>query len=124
MWDKRMLVTNIHDGDTVTVTLDQGFGDTKEGIRVRLLGVGAPELKQAGGLETRDFVTEWFAKYTVPSLRFSFVMTTARGPRSDREITTLERYVGTVETIDHIHNLNMDVQDFISKSNYPGGIGS
>jgi len=67
---------------------------------------------------------DWLARYALIPLRFPFVVTTARGPRSDREITTLERYVATVETLDHSHNLNMDVQSFITAQGYPGGIGA
>ena len=63
MWDKRAYVTNVHDGDTITVTLDQGFGDLKEGMRLRLYGVFAPELSQEGGNATRDFVLAWLKEH-------------------------------------------------------------
>ena len=124
MWDKRAFVTSVHDGDTITATLDQGFGDLKEDMHVRLLGVYAPELKQPGGPETRQFVVDWLARYAMVPLRFPFVVTTARGPRSDQEITTFERYVAVVESLDRSHNLNMDVQAFITAQGYPGGIGT
>jgi endonuclease YncB( thermonuclease family) len=123
MWDKRAFVTSVHDGDTITVTLDQGFGDLKEAMHIRLLGVYAPELTQTGGPETRQFVVDWLAANTLP-VRFPVVVTTARGPKSDREITTLERYVAVVESLDHSHNLNVDVQAFITAQGYPGGIGT
>ena len=122
MWDKRALISSVHDGDTVIVSLDQGFGDLKENMRIRLLGVFAPELSQVGGQECKNFVDSWINQYTT-SRRFSFVVTTLRGPRSDKEITTLERYVATIETIDHSHNLNTEVQAFVVKSGYAGGIG-
>jgi len=122
MWDKRAFVSSVHDGDTLTATLDQGFGDLKENMHIRLLGVYAPELTQTGGPETRQFVVDWLARYALP-VRFPFVVTTARGPRSDREITTLERYVATVESLDHSHNLNVDVSAFVTAQGYPGGIG-
>jgi endonuclease YncB( thermonuclease family) len=59
MWDRRATLYDVHDGDTVTVVLDQGFGDTKR-IKVRLLGVYAPELNETGGTDCRNFVKEWF----------------------------------------------------------------
>ena len=122
MWDKRAKIASVHDGDTVTVILDQGFGDTKE-IAVRLLGVYAPELSQVGGSETRAFVDDWVRKYNVFLNGWSFVVTTARGPRSDKEKTTLSRYLALVETVDHGHNLNVDVQAFVDSNGYTGGIG-
>jgi len=36
----------------------------------------------------------------------------------------LERYVATVESLDHSHNLNVDVSVFITAQGYPGGIGA
>ena len=123
MWDKRAFVTSVHDGDTLTATLDQGFGDLKEAMRIRLLGTFAPELTQPGGPETRQFVVDWIARYALIPLRFPFVVTTARGPKSDREITTFERYVAVVETLDHSHNLNLDVQAFVTAQGYGGGTG-
>lgn len=124
MWDKRAQITSVHDGDTITVTLDQGFGDTKEGMKIRLLGVYAPELSQPGGKETRDFVIAWLTSRAVAGIRFPFIITTARGPRSDREITTLERYVAMVETIDHSENLNVDVSAYVAAQGYQGGTGA
>ena len=123
MWDKRAFVTSVHDGDTITVTLDQGYGDLKENMKIRLGVVYAPELSQPGGPETRQFVVDWLARYALP-VRFPFVVTTARGPRSDKELTTLERYISLVETLDHSHNLNMDVQAFVTAQGYGGGIGT
>jgi len=67
---------------------------------------------------------DWLARYALIPLRFPFVVTTARGPRSDREITTLERYVAVVESLDHSHNLNTDVSAFIAAQGYSGGIGA
>ena len=93
MWDKRAFVTSVHDGDTITVTLDQGYGDLKENMKIRLGTVYAPELAQPGGPETRQFVVDWIARYALIPLRFPFIVTTARGPRSDKELTTLERYI-------------------------------
>lgn len=45
-----------HDGDTVRLTIDLGFGVMFEAGPMRLLGINAPELKNAGGAEARDFL--------------------------------------------------------------------
>jgi hypothetical protein len=123
MWDKRAQIKNIHDGDTLTVVLDQGFGDTKE-IRLRLLGVFAPELKDNGGHETHEFVISWLSARVSPSIGWPFVVTTARTKVSDKEVETLGRYVGTLTTLDGTDNLNVDVMQFIRAKGYGGGTGS
>ena len=122
MWDRRCFISDIHDGDTVTMTIDQGFGDLKELVHIRLFGVYAPELSQIGGPECRDFVDSWVNTYKGLK-RFPFVVTTLRGPVSDREIMTLSRYVSVIETMDHSHNLNTEVQAFVKSKGYGGGIG-
>ena len=122
MWDKRAKVLSNHDGDTLTMSLDQGFGDSKE-INVRLLGVFAPELKQVGGKETQQFVADWVSQNSL-GYKWPFIVTTIRGPRSDKETATLGRFVGVVETIDHGCNLNTDVMAFVQKNGYMGGTGS
>jgi endonuclease YncB( thermonuclease family) len=122
MWDKRARILSNHDGDTLTAVLDQGFGQTTQ-ITVRLFGVWAPELKEAGGPETRDFVTAWVNQYTYGVL-WPFLVTTMRTPRSDLEVQTLGRYVALVETVDRGHNLNLEVQAFVTERGYGGGTGS
>jgi endonuclease YncB( thermonuclease family) len=122
MWDKRARILSNHDGDTLTAVLDQAFWDTKQ-ITVRLFGVWAPELKEVGGPETRDFVTAWISQYSTAA-SWPFLVTTMRTPRSDLEVQTLGRYVALVETVDHGHNLNLEVQAFVTERGYGGGTGS
>lgn len=43
-----------HDGDTVKLTIDLGFGMHFASGPMRLAGINAPELKDAGGIEARD----------------------------------------------------------------------
>lgn len=45
------IVTNVHDGDTLTVAL---CGDMSVPVGVRLYGIDAPELRQTYGIEARD----------------------------------------------------------------------
>ncbi|MFP5223051.1 MAG: thermonuclease family protein [Acidobacteriota bacterium] len=46
-WAYTALVEHVHDGDTVTV----------DATRVRLYGIDAPELAQAGGKASRDYLS-------------------------------------------------------------------
>jgi endonuclease YncB( thermonuclease family) len=46
----RGVVSEVHDGDTLTVVVDRGLDDYSE-LRVRLLGCNARELAQPGGPE-------------------------------------------------------------------------
>lgn len=119
MWDRRAQVADIKDGDTIVAILDQGFGDTKQ-ISVRMLGVFAPELKQPGGPECRQFVIDWIAKQG--PLKWPFVVTTAR-TRTDHEVETFGRYVGTVTSLDGTDNLNLAVMSFVAANGYGGGTG-
>lgn len=46
-WAFTAMVEHVHDGDTVTV----------DATRIRLYGIDAPELAQAGGKASRDYLT-------------------------------------------------------------------
>lgn len=125
MWDRRARYAGNHDGDTITVVLDQGFGDTKT-IDIRLYGVYAPELSEKGGPECRDFVTKWFIEQmdSVKTSNWNFVVTTMKMKRADHEQMTFDRYVATVTSLDGSRNLNLEIQDFIDEHVYSGGVGS
>ena len=122
MWDRRAQILDVHDGDTLHAVLDQGFGDSKE-ITVRLLGVWAPELSQPGGPETRAFVKAWLDTHSAAPDGL-VVVTTARTPRSDKEVVTLSRYVATVTSMDGTENLNLAIMEFVRQRGYGGGTGS
>jgi endonuclease YncB( thermonuclease family) len=123
MWDKRAEYVDNHDGDTIKVNLDQGFGDIKENVNIRLMGVWAPELSQPGGVECRDFVRQWFADHDV-NPRWNFIVTTARMKVADSEQMTFNRYVAVVTSLDGSDNLNLDISAFVAKNGYSGGVGS
>jgi endonuclease YncB( thermonuclease family) len=53
-WDfPRATVVGVHDGDTVTMDVDLGFGISRRGLPFRLLGLNARELRDPGGSEAR-----------------------------------------------------------------------
>ena len=57
----RAIVTDIYDGDTMTLDIDLGFGIWMYGQKVRLLGIDTPELRgdeREEGLRVRDWVKE------------------------------------------------------------------
>jgi endonuclease YncB( thermonuclease family) len=124
MWDRRAQVLSVHDGDTIKVILDQGFGQTlTDPDGLRLLGVYAPELTQPGGPECRQFVSDWLAAHMpTQAVSWPFIVTTARMPRADREQETLGRYVGTLTTLDGSESLNAAVTQFIAANGYGSGI--
>lgn len=119
MWDKRAYLVTVHDGDTITVVLDQGFGDWKR-IKVRLLGVFAPELSQPGGPECRAFVQAWMDEQKGPT--WPLLVVTSR--TADHETQTFDRYVCTVSNLTGTRCLNADVVDFIQANGYGGGVGA
>lgn len=52
-------VTNIYDGDTITVDIDLGLGTWIHGEKIRLARINAPEVsgvERPQGLESRDFL--------------------------------------------------------------------
>jgi endonuclease YncB( thermonuclease family) len=110
-----------HDGDTLFVECDRG-DDDRSVWAVRLKDVWAPELAQPGGVECRDFVTEWLFRNSDGS-EWPFQLETFRTPRSDVDLKTLSRMVGVV-TAAFGANLNTAVQALITERGYGGGVGA
>jgi endonuclease YncB( thermonuclease family) len=52
----------IHDGDTVRLRIDNGFG-SRAVEWIRLVDVRAPELREEGGAQARADVATWFAEH-------------------------------------------------------------
>lgn len=55
------VVTDVYDGDTITVDMDLGLGIWRKGQKIRFWKVNTPELRGADrvvGLQVRDFVRE------------------------------------------------------------------
>ena len=123
MWDYRAQVTDVHDGDTLTVLLDLGFSTHRVETALRLLGVYAPQLSQPGGPETKAFVESWVSsRFARSGSQWPFVCTTARIKSDAHEVTTLGRYVGTVTS--GTESLNDAINAFIAANGYGGGIGA
>lgn len=58
MYNYLAQITAVHDGDTVTVDIDLGFGTWLKGQKIRLAGLNAPELRLPEGAISRDFLAE------------------------------------------------------------------
>lgn len=50
------VVVEVHDGDTVTLDVDLGFSIWHRGMRVRLLGINAPELSSDAGKHSQIYL--------------------------------------------------------------------
>lgn len=48
------VITGVYDGDTVTVSFDLGMKVKREGLKVRLFGINAPELRGDTLIEARE----------------------------------------------------------------------
>lgn len=126
MWDTRSAYLTNYDGDTVTYESDLGRHIRHE-ADVRLLGVFAPELRQPGGAECRQFVRSWH-ETRVRGRRWPFLVVTALvwagDPDRAEAKKTLDRYVATVTCIETNEVLNLAVAEFIRANGYTGGTGS
>jgi micrococcal nuclease len=61
MYTYNAYVTDVYDGDTITVDIDLGFGIKITNQKIRLFGINAPELKgktKAEGIKSRDKLTK------------------------------------------------------------------
>lgn len=61
MYEYRAIVTAVYDADTITVTIDLGFKAELRGVKLRLFGINAPEVRgkeREAGLKARDWLRE------------------------------------------------------------------
>lgn len=59
LYHYRAFVTDVYDGDTITVDIDLGLGVWVKGEKIRLYGINTPEVRgyeKIKGIESRDFV--------------------------------------------------------------------
>lgn len=123
MWDNRSSYVSNHDGDTITYLSDMGRRIFNQ-EDIRLLGVWAPELKDKGGIEVRNFVKDWH-EMRKGNRRWPFLVTTVLvWPGTDKAEAkkTLDRYVATVLCIETNESLNLAVIEFVRKNGYGSGV--
>ncbi len=61
MFTYRAIVTAVYDADTITVDVDLGFRAWLRGVKVRLYGIDAPEMRgpeRPDGITSRDWLRE------------------------------------------------------------------
>lgn len=122
MHDRPAAYLENHDGDSVTMVLDQDFFDAKT-INIRLANVWAPETDEEGGLEVQKFVEHWFKLRARGKGKWPFIVYTSQ-TRNETEVKSFDRFVAVVVSADGKHNLNTDVMKYIVDQGYTGGIGS
>ena len=85
-------VVAVHDGDTVRVDIDLGFGMEMRAVAIRMIGVYAPELGKPGGLEATAKLKELLPVGAPVIIRP--LMTVSATPA--HEIMTFQRYVARI----------------------------
>lgn len=87
----------IHDGDTIRLRIDNGFG-SRAVEWIRLQDVWAPELDDPGGPEAKGYCAEWFADHASDGLvRVTTFRTSA--PLEIRFRQSFTRYIGVVTAL-------------------------
>ena len=104
----RARVLAVHDGDTFTVRIDLGFRAGLE-LELRLADVDAPELRDAGGTDARDYLRELILDRTVT--------VTTRKTRAGADVRSFVRYVADVELPAGLE-LELDVADALVESGH------
>lgn len=126
LWDYRCSFIGNHDGDSVTLRVDQGFGTsrvTQEGLRLK--DVYAPELRETGGADVRDFVSAWFDRKATEEFwnDWPFMLRTEMTKGGTRERVTLGRYIGIVWFPSDPISLNEAVNAYVIEKGYSRGTG-
>jgi endonuclease YncB( thermonuclease family) len=88
-----LTVTDIHDGDTLTVRVEMGL-ETQRTINVRLYAASAPELDEDGGDAATEALRGWLGAAQEP-LTLVTVLT-----RTGNQRMTLGRYLGDIVDAD------------------------
>jgi micrococcal nuclease len=61
MYEYKAVVTDVYDGDTITVDIDLGFHIVLHGVKLRLIGINTPEVRgptKEKGKCVRDWVRD------------------------------------------------------------------
>ena len=99
MYEYSAALTAIHDGDTVTLDVDLGFGIHSFHI-LRLSGVNAPELRTFEGKTARTWVEGWCRVNPGP-----YVLRTSKS----RETEKYGRYLGVLTSTATGRTINDDI---------------
>ena len=92
LYHYQAVVTEVYDGDTVTVDLDLGFHVWVRGQKIRLAHIDAPELKgdtKSQGKAAGDFLRELLLNKNV-------IIQTIKGPSGGDKQEKYGRYLGVV----------------------------
>lgn len=95
-YEYKCTIVDVHDGDTLTVNIDLGFGIwTRQDIR--LINCWAPELGQLGGQESKKHLEELLFKYYAyedDNLGAVYVLRTFKRPYAKTDLRSMNRYIG------------------------------
>jgi micrococcal nuclease len=92
LYHYRALVTDVHDGDTITVDLDLGFHIWVRGEHIRLAGLDAPELEgetKQQGEAAGKFLRDQLLNKTV-------IVQTIKAPNGSDKQEKYGRYLGVI----------------------------
>jgi hypothetical protein len=129
----RARLLEVHDGDTVKLSLDRGLDGTETPEWIRLGGPGvrsplnvyAPELSEPGGIECQHFAAAWLAVHdALPSASGWPLVVETWKTSGDLSKTTLGRYLGNVTDAATGESLNLAVAAFVTARGYGHGVGS
>lgn len=87
-------VTDVHDGDTITVTVDLGWNVSMQRDHVRVAGISARELSMPGGPEARDYVQGLLPLGT------RVVVRSVKVDQDPADVMSFDRYVLYVQLAD------------------------
>lgn len=109
MYQYKAFVTDVYDGDTITVDIDLGLHVWLRGETIRLFGINAPEVRGESrdkGLEARDYLRELILKKEV-------VLRTYKDKKGK-----YGRWLGNVQVDGIDVNQDMIDNDFAVKAEY------
>ena len=92
LYHYRAVVTDVHDGDTITVDLDLGFHVWVRGEKIRLAGIDAPELHgdtKSQGEAAGNFLRDQVLNKTV-------IIQTLKTPNGSDKQEKFGRYLGVI----------------------------
>lgn len=117
LWTCRAQLVRVTDGDTVVMTMDQGYGGRQEEA-IRLIRDWAPEKRDVGYLETTTFTGQWYRSVLATTRRrWPFVVQSIPNTNLEpNEGRSFVRYLGLIYAYDDPENcLNDQVAVFLEQ---------